>query len=68
MIKVEFQWDPSRRFGNEEPLPATTEIPFVPGIGTEIEHELTGSNWQISRTVWIIAENSEDEHLLIFVV
>ncbi|UYL87344.1 hypothetical protein SEA_BENITOANTONIO_81 [Arthrobacter phage BenitoAntonio] len=42
-------------------------MPFVPGVGTEIEHEITGYNWQVTRVAWIIAEEPEQEHLIIFV-
>ncbi|QXO12989.1 hypothetical protein PQB81_gp082 [Arthrobacter phage Kardesai] len=67
MIPVRFEWDQSRRFGCEDPLPVTTEMPFVPGVGTEIEDDITGFNWQVTRVAWIIAKEPEQEHLIIFV-
>ncbi|QFP95051.1 hypothetical protein SEA_NAPOLEONB_83 [Arthrobacter phage NapoleonB] len=68
MISVRFEWDPSRRFNCDEPLPATTEMPFIPAIGMEIEHDITGYNWQVTRVAWIIAEEPEQEHFIVFVV
>ncbi|QDH47990.1 hypothetical protein PQB78_gp77 [Arthrobacter phage Xenomorph] len=43
-------------------------MPFVPGVGTEIEDDITGFNWQVTRVAWIIAKEPKQEHLIIFVV
>ncbi|ASR80138.1 hypothetical protein PQB77_gp79 [Arthrobacter phage Correa] len=67
MIPVRFKWDASRRFGCEDPLPVTTEMPFLPVLGMEIEDDIAGFNWQVTRVAWVITKEPEQEHLIIFV-